>query len=141
MIKLYQLHPMFIHFPIVLLLLGLASQILSRSLNGRPWLSEAASWLLWLGALSAWIAVGLGWVAERTAPHIPPAWEVLDQHEELGYWTAGIFSALSAWRFFWPLRLTKIFTLAWIAACGVLIATARYGGQLVYEFGMGLSPR
>jgi len=139
--KIYQFHPAFVHFPIALLLLGWATNFLSFFLKKKEWLPEAASWLLWLGTLAAWLAVGLGLLAERTAPHVPTAWEVLYEHENLGYWTAGIFSTLSLWRFFSPSRFRKIFMVAWTLACSVLLAAAQHGGKLVFDFGMGLTPQ
>ncbi|MBI3551017.1 MAG: hypothetical protein HY077_00745 [Elusimicrobia bacterium] len=136
--KWYLLHPIAVHFPIALLCVGLAACALSLRCRAPEWLGSAVSWLLWLGTLAAWSAMGLGLLAQKTAPHVPPAWEALADHKELGFWTVGLFTALSIWRKLWPGRWRLEFALAWLLAAGVLLATAYQGGRIVYEFGMGV---
>lgn len=134
-IALYLLHPVAVHFPIALLCAGLVSGILGRR---RETAAQAASWLLWAGTLSAWAALGLGLLAAKTAPHVPPAWETLNLHETLAWWTAGLFTALSVWRWRWGRKAEVYFLAAWLAACGVLLATGYQGGELVFKHGMGV---
>lgn len=127
------------HFPIALLIAGAAAEALSRLRPpAREALSAAASWLLWLGALAAVIAAGLGYLAEETAPHVPDAWQVMARHQLLGYWTAGVFGALALWRRFKPALAPRLFLAAWLAALVLLLATAQKGGELVFTFGMGV---
>ncbi len=141
----YHLHPVAVHFPIALLTAGLAAALYRAARGGPTWLNEAVSWLLWLGALSAWAAFGLGLLAQESAPHVPPAWETLADHETLAHWTVGLFTALSIWRI-WMHRkgyragrgAALAFIAAWLAAAGVLAKTAHLGGRLVYTHGMGV---
>lgn len=135
--KWYLLHPAFVHFPIALLLSGLVPLLLDRR-RGRPELAFAASWLLWAGTAAAWIAVGLGLLAEDLAPHVPAAWEALADHKALGLWTASSFTALSLWRWRWRQKAPHLFIAAWLGAAGLLAATANEGGEVVYEHGMGV---
>ncbi|NNN04563.1 MAG: DUF2231 domain-containing protein [Elusimicrobia bacterium] len=136
--KLYVLHAAFVHFPIALLLTGLAGGVADRVSGGkRGWLADAVSWLLWLGTASAWAAMGLGLFAEKTAPHVPPAWETLADHKALAFWTVGVFSALSLWRKFFKDRGSRLFIAAWLACAGALLATAYLGGELVFTYNMG----
>lgn len=135
--KPYLLHAAFVHFPIALLLTGLAGGLVDSATKKWGWLADAVSWLLWLGAASAWAALGLGFLAERTAPHVPPAWETLATHKALAFWTVGVFSALALWRFFFRERWPRLFVAAWLAAAGVLLATAYQGGELVFTHNMG----
>ncbi len=137
--KTFLLHPAFVHFPIALLLTGLAGAWAHAWRKQRAWLDDAASGLLWLGTASAWVAMGLGLLAEKTAPHVPPAWETLGAHETLAYWTVGLFTALSLWRRFFKDRGPRLFLLAWLAASAVLLATAYHGGELVFTHNMGTS--
>jgi uncharacterized membrane protein len=135
--KPYLLHPAVVHFPLALLLTGLVGACAAAWRKRPAWLNDAVSWLLWLGTASAWAALALGMLAKRTAPHVPPAWEALDLHETLGYWTAGSFTALSVWRRFFSQRAPAWFLLAWLAAAAVLCATGYYGGELVFTHNMG----
>ena len=135
---LYLLHPAVVHYPIALLTVGLAAAALDAVSRRRwSWMTDAVSWLLWLGTASAWVAAGLGYLAENTAPHVPPAWETLADHQALAYWTVGLFTFLSAWRLFFRERSSKLFLLAWLIAAGVLMATGYEGGKLVFTHNMG----
>ena len=144
--RIYQLHPAAVHFPIALLATGMAVAAARLRRSSPHWLSMAESWLLRLGTLAAWAALGFGLLAERGAPHKPLAWEVLADHKTLAWWTCGVFSALSGLRFYatergldagrW--RVAQL--MLWLAGFALLVATARHGGELVYDFGMGLTP-
>lgn len=143
--ELYLLHPAAVHFPIALLSLGLATAAWAARRGEPSWIPEAASWLLWMGTASAWIAMGLGLLAEEKAPHVPSAWQTLNEHKKLAYWTVGLFTALSLWRLAmrrgWvpgTRRWALTFLAAWAAAAGVLISTAYHGGELVFTHGMGV---
>ena len=143
-LKLYHLHPAAVHFPIALLSLGAAAAGRRLFRRAPEWLGGAESRLLWLGTASAWIALGLGLLAERTAPHVPPAWEVLAEHESLAWWTCSSFAALSSLRLYairtgrdaGAFRSAQI--LMWLIGLGLLFATATHGGELVFRFGMGV---
>ena len=94
--------------------------------------------------MSAAAAVGLGLLAEETVPHVPAAWEAMEEHETLAFWTLGLFAALSLTRILlrkkWDSLANKwkvIFLGGWAVAIGVLIATAQHGGDLVYNYGVG----
>ncbi len=142
--KLFHLHPAAVHFPIALLALGAAAAGRRLLPNPPDWLAKAESWLLWLGTLSAWAALGLGLLAEDTAPHVASAWEVLAEHEELAWWTCGVFSALSILRFY-ALRTGRDAgkfragqLILWGLGLGLLVATGMHGAELVYGFGVGV---
>ena len=146
--RLWLLHPMAVHFPIALLFVGFAFHLAAFRKGMPEWPAAAAAWLLGLGAAAAWAALGLGLLAERTAPHVPGAWEVLGEHEELAWWTCGLASAAAASAFWLRRRSTAAprwgraaLTVLWLAALGVLAATAEHGGELVYEHGMGQPER
>lgn len=139
------LHPAAVHFPIAFLLVGWLLAAWECAINKPVRLTEAVSWLLWLGTVSVWAALGFGLLAEWTAPHVPPAWETLAKHEALAYWAAGLFTALSLWRLWnwWKKAAINrgwkiVFLTAWLAAAGVLAVTARLGGELVFTYGMGV---
>lgn len=135
MLELHLLHPAAVHFPIALLTVGWAAAVAGR---WRDWPAEAASWLLWLGTLAAWAAMGLGLLAESTAAHVPPAWRTVSRHETLAYWTVGYFTALALWRWRRGRRGELPFLILWSIGCGLILATAYYGGEFVFRYGMGV---
>lgn len=142
--KLWLLHPMAVHFPVALLLTGFALHARALRAGGGEWTAPASRWLLWLGTAAAWAALGLGLLAERTAPHVPGAWETLAEHETLAYWTCGVFTAVSA-AAFWLVRKGEAapnwgraaLTVLWLGGLVVLFETAEHGGELVYDHNMG----
>lgn len=133
--KLWLLHPMAVHLPLVLLTVGWLAGALRRR---AAWAGPASDAALWAGTAAAWAALGLGLLAEETAPHVPSAWQTLNTHETLAWWTVGAFTVLSLWRWRLPERAPKVFLALWLAACGLLLATADKGGELVYTHGMGV---
>ena len=144
--KLWLLHPMAVHFPVALLFTGFALHARALWKGGGEWTAPASRWLLWLGTLGAWAALGLGLLAERTVPHVPSAWEVQAHHEELAWWTCGAFTAASLLAFWLmskgesaPAWGRGLLTAVWLAGLGVLGMTAQHGGQLVYDHNVGTS--
>lgn len=135
-LSLHHLHPAAVHFPIAFLIAGAAAAGLRQA--------KAESWLLWLGTLTAWATLGLGLLAEKSAPHVPLAWEVLAEHEELGWWTCAVFTALSLLRLYAVRsgrdagKVRAAQAVLWLAGVGLLVATALHGAELVYGFGVGV---
>ena len=134
--RLWLLHPAVVHFPLALLLTGPVFGLASWRRPGG-WQERAASWLLWLGSVFAWLAMGLGLLAQKTARHVPEAWEALADHKSAAFWSVGVFSILSLWRAWgkWP----RVQLVAWILALGLLLYTAYLGGEVVFTFGMGVT--
>lgn len=135
----WMLHPAAVHFPIALLTTGLAVCALSLR---KETAAGPARWLLYLGTLSAWAALGFGLLAEDTVPHVPAAWRELAEHKEAAYWTVGWFSALSAARFWLDRRPRRrsweaAFLILWGVAAATLAHTAYHGGELVFDYNVG----
>lgn len=135
--KLYLLHPAAVHFPIALLFVGFVGAVAGRYSERAARQADAVSWLLWLGTASAWVSLGLGLLAERTAPHVPPAWEALALHETLAWWTVGLSTALSVWRAWRPAWRPALFAAVYAAAVGLSLWTGYQGGELVFTHNMG----
>ncbi|MBI4369582.1 MAG: DUF2231 domain-containing protein [Elusimicrobia bacterium] len=131
----YLLHPPVVHFPIALLTVGWAAGAMGRRFD---WLYKTATGLLWLGTLSAWVAMGLGLLAAKTAPHVPLAWQTLNLHQTLAFCTVGTFTGLSILRWRLKERWPVWFLALWLGACGLVLATGYQGGELVFTHGMGV---
>jgi uncharacterized membrane protein len=138
-VQLFHVHPAVVHFPVALLVAAPLVQAVGRA-RRHAGLEAASSWLLWAGVVTLWAAAASGLVAERTAPRVPPALEVLHEHRALGLWTTGLFTALAAGRIFLRQRWTVLQLLVGLGAAALLVSTAVHGGELVYGFGMGVVP-
>lgn len=135
------LHPLIVHFPIALLMASVLFD-LAASWSRMEVFEKVAKWNLAVGVLAGIAAVVSGLLAEESVPQFPVIYETVERHEALAFVTLGVFAILFLWRF---LKDGKFFT-QWrafylvLAVVGILIlgATAYYGGELVYKFGVGM---
>lgn len=135
------IHPVFVHFPVVLLPLALVVQALAVW-RRRDDCQRAALWLLWLGALGALAAAGTGLLAEEKVFVPEPGWEVIELHETLMLISTGLAVALSVLAVVLRRRLTRriqmLLLVGLLVLSGVLVVGADRGGQLVYQFGVSV---
>jgi len=133
-------HPLFVHFPIALILSALLFDLLGLAFR-RPGLHRVALWNLSLGTLGAGAAVLTGLQAEEMAKHSFEIWKILELHERLGIATLilGVIVVGGRW---WmrnhlstPARL--LMTLGTLTMSCTVGFGAYLGGRLVYEFGVG----
>lgn len=147
------LHPIIIHFPIVLLLLSplliLTSAVLPPP-RGRPYMIVALATLL-LGTGSLFLAVASGEAAASLAERGGAVDAVLASHESLAEEAEIVFSVLSAillgvvalpkiLRHEETRLTTTLMPLSFLILCcaGILLVvnTAHAGARLVHEFGV-----
>jgi uncharacterized membrane protein len=146
------LHPLIVHFPIVLLLLSplfiLIGAILPP-LKGRPYMTSAL--IILLGTISLFVASATGEAAATLTNRGGAVDAVLAAHEHLASQTEILFSSLSI-VLAGMVGLSKVFRqqetrLAWtfpavaflvLYCAGILfiVNTAHEGGRLVHEFGV-----
>jgi uncharacterized membrane protein len=150
MISIAHIHPMLVHFPIVLLITAVALDIIGLSIKkdlaSRECLPLIALSALLLGTLSAGIAAIFGDIALDKALSLGFPSGPLETHETLALITIAVFSIhcllrlLALWRRY-PLRDFSgwIAVLPGLVGVGLLIATAYYGGELVYRFGVNVA--
>ena len=147
------IHPLIIHFPIVLLLLSPLFVLIAavvRAPGNRPYMT-AALITLFLGTFSVFLAASSGEEAAELADRAGAVNGVLATHESLASTCEilfAIYSALFAGLFIWqwisrrlPSRLTStVAPLMFLASYSVglvyLVNTAHAGGRLVHEFGV-----
>lgn len=140
------IHPLLVHFPIALLLVGSAIRflhfILRQKSIGKVVLS--LSWiLLFLGVCFAWLTVLAGEFAEDIVRSSLCKLDVLEDHKNLGYTTAILFSVAlvfdigKSWIKHSILRLllTIATAIIYLTGSAILILTGKYGGSLVYDQG------
>lgn len=133
------LHPMFVHFPLALLSVGLLFDTLGYLLKKQS-LSSAGWWCFSLGVLSAIVTVFTGMQAEHTVKVSGEAKEILENHEHFQITSTVVFVVLWIWRCITRERMPKfaiIYFVITAIAVGAILYGAYYGGELVYEYGVG----
>lgn len=139
--ELPSLHPLWVHFPIVLLLMGLLSHVGALFLkNHRRALSLLTFGLLLLGSLGAFAAI-------QTSSHISEeadenAFAVFEIHQRfawISFWLAssttvlhfvGLRKETSAW-------INYLILILLISLSVTLFITGHHGARLVYQYGVG----
>ncbi len=139
------LHPLIAHFPIVLLLVGVACDVVGM-FNRRAFFFQTGYLLFALGAFSSIPVALTGDQAAELARHIDHIATDLDDHETLG--TAATFLAVALVLIRAHFTAKKQFTgtiryvyLAFALLTVGLVSAAGYtGGHLVYHYGAGTRP-
>jgi uncharacterized membrane protein len=151
MLDLAHVHPMLVHFPIVLFLIAVAAQFVvlqgSGDLSARQCVPMIGLGALVLGALAAIAAAVFGDIALDQALELGFPEAPLEVHETLGMTTMWIFTTLAAielwaWWARYPLQGGHgwlLFAVAVVGA-GVMLTTAYHGGALVYQTGVNVAP-
>jgi uncharacterized membrane protein len=133
-------HPLFVHFPIALLVTALLAEILFAATR-RPLADALSRWLLYLGALAAGAAALTGWLASQSVAPVHGAAHPLVEHRTFGFLTLGTAAVLAFWR--WGTasrggpRPRLLFLFGMLGLGALLVLAAREGGELVYEHGLG----
>lgn len=135
------LHPFFTHFPIALLVVGLAFEMLAQ-IRKQPMFGELSFWML-LGA-SAGAALSVisgGWEADKLK--LDQAQQLLvEQHETAAYIAAWLIAALFVWKLLrrqlMQLGEMRMFLGAYLVTVAILLYVGWLGGNLVYSEGIGV---
>jgi uncharacterized membrane protein len=136
-----RLHAALNDLPAALLLVAVLFDLASALLR-RPALRVAGFWTMVAGAVGAVLAVVSGLQAEEHIAHGEAVHQVMGTHEELALITLGIFAVLALWRIVREHRMAgteRTVALAIsVGGAGMLLATAVYGGKLVFEHAAGI---
>ena len=150
MIPTYQIHPMIVHFPIVLFvlvfLLSVTVAIRGGNLADRTILPTTTLTLLWAGVVLGIVAMIFGGVAAGHASTMGFPNEPIGVHAGYAQRTVLTFLVLAIalsvfrWRNI-AVAGTRgwIFTLLLLAGVGLVITTAYFGGHLVYDLGVNIN--
>lgn len=137
-------HPIAVHFPLALLIVGGMFSLSARLVRQgeiRNALQAAGAWNFSLGVLSLVPAVLTGWAAYQTVAHDAPSHAAMTFHRN---WALAAFAvcvgvALMAWR-----KRGRSWPSSWVAWAGLLLGlgligvTGFLGGKLVYRYGLGV---
>jgi uncharacterized membrane protein len=149
MLSLEHVHPMLVHFPIVFFLtlavVDTIATLRGRSVTGRTGLGHASTGLAVLAALFAVASFLFGDMALELAESNGFASDVAELHEHLGMASAAAFTVwaivrLVAWWRNASWRGGGAFGLVLVELAGavLVVTTAYYGGQLVYDLGVNV---
>lgn len=76
----------------------------------------AARGLLWVGTAGVWISVWMGWTTRRSVIFE----RALNETDFMGFWIAGVFTAISGWRGLSGRRANALLALVWFAGLCVM---------------------
>ena len=146
------LHPIVLHFPIVLLLVApllvMAGLVVSRHRNGF-YLSALV--LMVLGTVAAYVAVSTGEAAAQVADRTPEINRVLSQHQSQADRVRLVFTVLTlvwlaimlVFHFIshqlagWlKLAVPLVFLVCYLPGMLILTNMAHLGGRLVHQYGV-----
>lgn len=142
-------HPLMIHFPIAFFLGALAMEGMAVVRDEK--FHFVATWMLYLGTLSALIALPTGFIAAdmiaATDPrgHDAPGHDFIHVHRDWMVATTLFGTVLSVY-LFWINASKRWISQRWglllgLGVLSLLVAMgADRGGRLVFEFGTGVNP-
>lgn len=148
------IHPMLVHFPIVLLYGSLFTTVLGWIWNRDRFFDRASFWLLVLGLLAGIVAAATGVLSEQYVKWTPVTSALLSTHQAYAVLT-GLFVLLAlvsrlvaryprVERSSWSLagtsrgRQTILSVVFLVAAVVMVTMTASIGGTMVYQYGVGV---
>jgi uncharacterized membrane protein len=134
------LHPILVHFPIVLIAVGVLHDLFVSIRRGALPLKQNL-WLWLAAAFTAWLSVATG--PEEDARGNT---DLLEIHSMLADLTAWVVTILVAGRLLLLLRkkqsLAKLTLVIYLVVAavslGLVLGTGYYGGKMVYEDGIGI---
>ncbi|MDP3683956.1 MAG: DUF2231 domain-containing protein [Ignavibacteria bacterium] len=137
------LHPMIVHFPIALLIVGFLSEVAGLILK-KEFFTKAAFYLLILGTLGVIAAYITGDIAGDGVSETGQLKNALKTHEHSAQLTLWLMAGAAVVRItlVWMKKFNGVFKYAALALflAGVLsiARTGYYGGELVYKHAAGV---
>lgn len=130
------IHPLFVHFPIVLALVAALFELLSLILK-KETLYNMTSGLVVLTAIAAIATAITGLIAGGSVPHPDEAHPLMDTHKILELIGGSLSIVTSLWVVFMKRRARLVRTVLILLTAIVISYGGFYGGRLVYEYGVG----
>src|SRR5690242_14401627 len=144
------IHPILVHFPIVFILSLAALDLLATArgniVTGRGALGNVSSGLAVLAGGFAIVTYVFGGIALDVAESGGFHSDIAETHEGLGEFTAVAFAVWALVRviLWWrDVRINRalsgLVSLVEVAGAVLVLATANFGGQLVYDLGVNVA--
>ncbi len=130
------IHPLLVHFPIAFFSTFFLLDLVGKLANNSN-IRGVASWLLYLGTVSALFTVGAGVLAASSVPHGGNVHEIMERHEHIGLFILGLATLLSVWRIRTFAGGVVFLTLSALLVV-LLVLGADLGGLMVYKYGVAV---
>ena len=137
-LRLQEIHPSLVHFPIALLPAAVGADLLAR-LTGSQRLADAGRVLMPIAAVSAVVSAAAGLVAQEEVVAEGKAGDLLATHRTMNLTLTAVGTAMAAYRMGRE-RVGAGYLAVGIAGLGALGYSAYLGGKMVYEHGVGVKP-
>jgi len=138
--ELVNLHPLFTHFPIALLLSSLGFYLVGLVFKKEHFL-KTGQWTLYCGTVGAALAVWTGLQAANTVSHDDTTHAMMMAHQYLGVTVLVLGVLLSLWllisRSSIP-KLKPLFVGGLFLIAVLLLQQVDFGGRLVFFHGVGM---
>ncbi len=138
----HPIHPIIVHFPIALLCVSVAFDVLARRWPTGGF-RDTSLYCLLAGVMGAALAVVTGGMEEELAERAGAPESVLELHESLGTVTLVAFAALLGLRFAmqrgWIKDIPPLTVGLGVIGIVILALTGYWGGELVYVYGIGVN--
>jgi uncharacterized membrane protein len=136
-----RVHALMVSFPVALLTTAVLFELGALVLK-KDGLRRTGFALLLVGTIGAGIAVLIGLQAEDAIQHGSAIHHLMEEHEELAYFTLGIFGVVALWRLVREGKMgggerVAAFVLS-LAGLGFLVDTGHHGGKMVFEHAAGV---
>jgi uncharacterized membrane protein len=135
-IRLSEVHPSLVHFPIALLPTALAADAVGSATRNRE-LFAIGRWGIVLAAASAAVAGTFGFIAQEEVNLEGHALDILRTHRTLNIGALVAVSALAVARFTRK-KPSLAYLIAGAALTGLVGFSGYLGGKLVYKHGVGV---
>jgi uncharacterized membrane protein len=140
--QVYNVHPVFIHFPIALFPVTLLFYALGLVFRKQP-LLIAGRICLYLTALSGIAAIVTGLIAQDTFPHNERIHHMMETHRTTGLIILALTVLLTAWSF-WQVeqrpKRPSLFLLVTAIAVYFVLQNGDLGSRMVYVEGAAVKP-
>jgi uncharacterized membrane protein len=135
------IHPLLVHFPIAFLSTFFILDMVGTLAKKQHW-RNIASWLLYLGAVSAIFTVTAGFIAAGSVAHGDEVHAIMERHEHFGVSVLSLAILLSLWRMksggVIQGGANSFFLILAALLCGLMVLGADLGGLMVYKYGVAV---